>query len=193
MKSVTVSAPYGNPIHVHRRLDQTRSDFTYIFSPIFPSLCGCYTVEGFGVTLGESGIDYHEEQLRERFGASLARIARKEQYVLLRTDKIRDWSDSIEGFEGGFYPIFSRRPIASEIKAVYGASTVKLKARNISRDIRAVIDNWDGIYWQYFSRTAGDLEALISHHLRDPMLDIFYVEFDEEFPDPSNKPLRRVA
>jgi hypothetical protein len=59
--------------------------------------------------------------------------------------------------------------------------------------MRAVLHMWDDIYWQLFSTVRSDIDFLIQVHADDPRLDLYYVDFDKEYPDPSNEELQPVS
>jgi hypothetical protein len=49
------------------------------------------------------------------------------------------------------------------------------------------------IYWQLFTTEHTDLNALIRAHTGDPKLKMYSVDFDREYPDPSNQELQIAA
>jgi len=59
--------------------------------------------------------------------------------------------------------------------------------------MRALLHMWDDIYWQLFTTERSDLDFLIRAHAGDTRLKMYYVDFDREFPDPSNLELKVAA
>jgi hypothetical protein len=55
--------------------------------------------------------------------------------------------------------------------------------------MRAVLHMWDDIYWQLFSVNRSDIDLLVRAHIGDPKLEMYFVDFDREYPDPSNQKL----
>ena len=49
---------------------------------------------------------------------------------------------------------------------------------------------WDDIYWQLFTTDRSDLRILIRAHAGDPKLKMCFVDFDREYPDPTNQELQ---
>jgi hypothetical protein len=49
---------------------------------------------------------------------------------------------------------------------------------------------WDDIYWQLFTTERSDLDALMRAHTGDPKLEMYFVDLDREYPDPSNQQLQ---
>jgi hypothetical protein len=52
---------------------------------------------------------------------------------------------------------------------------------------------WDDMYWQMFTTAPGDLDLLIRAPSGDPKLKMYFVEFDSEYPEPSNEELQPAA
>jgi hypothetical protein len=49
---------------------------------------------------------------------------------------------------------------------------------------------WDDVYWQLFTTERLDVDALLRVHTSDPKLKMYFVDFDQEYPDPSNQELQ---
>jgi hypothetical protein len=49
---------------------------------------------------------------------------------------------------------------------------------------------YDDIYWQLFSTERSDLDALLRAHAGDPKLKMYFVDFDREYPKPSDQDLQ---
>jgi len=49
------------------------------------------------------------------------------------------------------------------------------------------------MFWQLFSVDQRDIDSLVSSHLSNPKLKMFFVEFDSEYPNPTNKELTPAA
>lgn len=66
------------------------------------------------------------------------------------------------------------------------------KGVHLAPEMAAVLHLWDDMYWQFFSTERSEIDLLIQAHAGDPALDLHHVDFDQEYPHPSNRPLRHV-
>ena len=188
-KSVRVVRGNGAPIFVHGRVDESVSDFFYIFRPIAYLWYGHLFLNAFGVTLGEDPLP----GLREEYGTALADFDVESQLLLLRGDDFRTWGARHYTVEGAFLPIL-RYPVPFErLKRLYWDPAFHLTTQTWPEEVRAVLHMWDDVYWQLFSTERSDVDLLVRAHADDPRLSMYYVDFDREYPDPSNQPLTPAA
>ena len=193
-KSVQVVQGKGAPIFVHGRVDDRVSDFFYIFRPTARLWKSHLFVNDFGVTYGSHGkIEDPLPELREQYGFSLVDADVKTQLLLLRGDDFYTWAAHFYAIGGAFLPIL-REPVSfNDLKRLYWDSTFQLTSDTWPAEMRAVLHMWDDIYWQLFSTERSDIDFLIQAHAGDPNLGLYYVEFDKEYPNPSNTPLQPVT
>lgn len=177
------------PIYLHGRLAEAASDFWTIFHPIVPMLQGRIAVASFGVAYDENfEMEDPWPALREQFGASLLDATLDGQLMLLDGDGFVDWGLH-HADVCGCLPIFDQRPDHDLARRVYWDHQAPLSSANWPAELRAIIHNWDDIYWQIFSTDPSDIATLIRAHAHDARLKLFRVELDREYPDPSNRPL----
>lgn len=86
---------------------------------------------------------------------------------------------------GAFLPIFREQPTFDLLKTL----DFSLTSESWPQHMRAVLHMWDGIYWQLFTTERSDIDNLLRVHAGDPKLKMYFVDFDHEYPDPSNQEL----
>ncbi len=187
-KSVQVAQGAGASIFVHGRVDEEVSDFFYIFRPTAPLWKGHLFVNDFARTLGEDPLP----GLREQYGSSLVDANVATQLLLLRGDDFLTWAAELYTVEGAFLPILRESVPFNLLKCLYWDQTFRLTSDTWPSEMRAVLNMWDDIYWELFSTVRSDIDFIIQFHAGDPRLNMFYVDFDKEYPDPSNEELRPV-
>ncbi len=190
-QSVKIIQGVGAPIFVHGRVSNHCSDFFYIFRPLASLWRGHLFANEFGVSLNENGtLDDPIPQLRERFGSSLFATDLDSQLMLLRGDDFAAWGASLYSSEGAFLPIFKETPTFTLLKRLYWSRDFRLTSDTWPSQMRAVLHMWDDVYWQLFTTNREDLDVLIRVHTGDPKLKMYSVDFDREYPDPSNNELQ---
>jgi hypothetical protein len=189
-QSVNVIRGDGAPIFVHGHVSEDCSDFYYAFRPTAHLWRGHYFANDFGVCYDENGkLEDPEPELREKFGASLIAADLKSQLMLLRGDDFDTWGPTMYFCEGAFLPIFAELPTFDLLKRLWNRD-FRLTSDTWPSQMRAAFHMWDDIYWQLFTINRSDLDVLIQAHTGDPKLKMYFVDFDREFPDPSNQPLQ---
>jgi hypothetical protein len=129
--------------------------------------------------------------LREQFGASLLGADIDSQMMLLRGDDFESWGAATYLIGGAFLPIFPQPPTRDTLRRLdmlrWGP---QLTSATWPGEMRALVHMWDDMFWQLFSTERSDLDILIRAHAGDPMLKMYFVDLDLEYPLPSNQPLR---
>jgi hypothetical protein len=189
-QSIEVIRANGASFFTHGRVSQDCSNFLYIFRPLAPVWHGHLFAQNFVVSYDEE-LNRKDPMpaLRGQFGASIIAAAVDSQLMLLRGDHFIRWGASIHFDEGAFLPIFRRRPTFELMKRLYWDHEFRLTSETWPGELVSVLHMWDDIYWQIFTTERTDLEVLLRSHSGDPMLKIYWVDFDREYPDPSNKEL----
>ncbi len=191
-QSVKVVPGKGSPIFVHGRVSEKCSDFFYIFRAFAPVLQGHVVANDFGVSYGENGREDPIPEFKKHFGSGFVDADLDCQIMLLRGDDFLKWGAESYFCEGAFLPVFSRKPDFSLLNSLYWGRKFKLSSTNWPTEMRAVLHMWDDIYWQLFSVEESDINLLVRSHAGDPRLKMFFVDFDREYPDPSNCELQAV-
>lgn len=189
-QSVEVIRGDGAPIFVHGRVSDDCSDFFYVFRPLVAAWRGHVFADSFGVSYDENMmLEDPMPGLREQFGESLLDATLDGQLMLLNGDGFESWGAAARFCEGAFLPIFREPPPFDLARRLYWDQEFRLASANWPDRMRAVLHMWDDIYWQIFTTIRSDINALIRAHGDDPKLKLYLVDFDREYPDPSNQVL----
>jgi hypothetical protein len=193
-QSVEVVRGDGAPIYIHGRVSEDCSDFFYAFRSLAPAWSGHFFAKDFGVSYDESmKLEDPMPGLRQQFGSSLVAADLASQVLLLRGDDFERWGASMYFCEGAFLPIFREQPSFDLLKRLYWGRDFRLTSETWPGQMRAVLHMWDDIYWQLFTTERADIDALLRVHAGDPKLKMYFVDFDREYPDPSNQELQRAT
>jgi hypothetical protein len=180
----------GGPIFIHGRVSEDCEDFFYIFRPLASVWHGHLFSQAFGISYDEElSREDPMPALRGQFGSSLFAADVESQLMLLRGEHFTLWGAPMYFVEGAFLPIFRRCPTFELLKRLHRDHEFRLTSETWPGELRSVLHMWDDIYWQIFTTEKTDLDELLRAHSGDPMLKIYWVEFDREYPDPSNKEL----
>ena len=190
-QSVEVIRGDGPPIFVHGRVNEDCADFFYAFRSLASAWRGHFFANDFGVSYDERmKLEDPMPGLREQFGSSLVAADLASQVLLLRGDDFEHWGASMYFCEGAFLPIFREQPSFDLLKRLYWGRDFRLTSETWPGQMRAVLHMWDDIYWQLFTTERADIDALLRVHVGDPKLKMYFVDFDREYPDPSNQELQ---
>ena len=192
-QSVKVIPGDGSPIFVHGSVVEDCSDFFYTFRPLGSLWHGHVVANDFGLSYNERGQEDPMPGLREQFGSSLFAADIDNGLMLLRGDDFPLWGASMHFCEGAFLPIFREPPQFNLLRRLYWGRDFRLTSETWPDEMRAVLHMWDGIYWQLFSVDRSDVDMLVRAHTGDPKLKMYFVDFDREYPDPSNGKLQPAA
>jgi hypothetical protein len=189
-QSTKVVRAHGAPIFIHGRVSEDCSDFFYIFRALASVWHGHFFAQTFVVSYDE-GLNRKDPMpaLHGQFGSSLIAAEVDSQLMLLRGEDFTRWGASMHFDEGALLPIFRRRPTFELLKRLYWDHEFRLTSETWPCELTSVLHMWDDIYWQIFTTERTDLDVLLRAHCGDPMLKIYCVDFDREYPDPSNKEL----
>lgn len=190
-QSVKVERGIGAPTFVHGRVSDDCSDFFYTFRPLASLWRGHFIANDFAVSFDEHCV--REDPipgLREQFGASLVAADIESQILLLRGDDFGGWGASMYFCQGAFLPVFRHSPGIDVLKRLYWDRNFRLTSESWPGEMRAVLHMWDDIYWQLFTTKRSDIDVLMRAHAGDPKLKMYFVDFDREYPDPSNQQLQ---
>jgi hypothetical protein len=179
------------PMYIHDSLCRECPDFYFLFHPMAEKWRGLLIADSFPVNSNrQGGKEDPTPRLRERFGASLVAADLNTQFMLLHGDNFPQWAPTMAYCEGAFLPIFEEAPGFEVLYEIYqNLTTETWPAR-----MKALVHMWDDVYWQFFSPDSADMEFLIQAHAKkNPKLEMYFVDFDREYPDPSNEELKPVC
>jgi len=193
-QSVTKTLGRGARIFIHGRLAEDRSDLDYIFRPVASRWHGHFFVQDFGVSYEEDGrISDPITELRKSYGADFHDADLKTQLLVIRADGFPNWAPKFYSCEGALLPLFAEAPAFDLLQRIYWDRSFVLSSATWPTGMRAILHNWDDMFWQLFSVDQRDIDSLVSSHLSNPKLKMFFVEFDSEYPNPTNKELTPAA
>lgn len=179
------------PMYIHDSLCRECSDFYFLFHPMAERWRDTVIADIFPVHYDGRGLVGDPiAGLREKFGSSLIDANVKSQFMLLRGGDFARWGPNMHYVEGAFLPVFQESPGYDVLNGIYH----KLTSDTWPAKMKGLVHMWDDVYWQYFSRDESDIEFLIQAHAqKHPKLEMYYVDFDREYPDPSNEDLKPVG
>ena len=183
---------------LHGSVSEEVTDFFYIFGPLADLWRASFFVQDFGVSYdfdqnGQLALTDPLPGLRAHYGDSLVEADVPSQLMIVRGSGFADWGSQAHFQEGVFLPIFREVPSFEELKPLFWQRDFKLTSDTWPQQMNFVLQMWDDIYWQFFSTDKADVDLFIEKHRADSKLKLFWVDFDSEYPDPSNGELRAVS
>lgn len=190
-QTVEVQQGVGAQIFIHGNLSEEVSDLWYIFHPLAPALGGHVIANDFPLRLGDDG-EYEDPVLglRERFGPSLVTADVKTQLMLLNGDGFAHWAPDVHFTQGTLLPVFRTAPPFDVLKRIFWEpGNFGMTSFTWLPEMRAAIHMWDDIFWQIFTTDRSDIDLLIRAHGTDARLKLYFVDLDQEYPNPSGDEL----
>jgi hypothetical protein len=188
--SVEVVNGVDAPIVSHNNVSEECSDLLHIFRALAPAFRGHFVADDFPVSYG---LDGHRvdplPRLREVFGSSLLDADVDSQVMLLKGDDFMQWGEWMYDDGWAFFPIFQEVPSFALLKQIFWGQP-RLASESWPASMRALLHLRDGMYWQFFTVDRADVDVLLQAHTNDPKLDMYFVDFDREYPDPSGQELQ---
>ena len=167
-----------------------RNDLLGVFGPLAPAWHGHIFANDFGVIINAKGeVEDPLPQLRAQYGSALLAADVKSQFALLRGDDFGRWGKGVSFCEGALMPIFREAPSFGLLTKLYYDRGFRLTPETWPATMRALLQMWDGIYWQIFTTEKSDVDAVIRAHEGNPKFKIYVVDIEREYPDPSNQEL----
>jgi len=189
-QSVKIDRGGSSPIYIHDSVSEDCSDFYYIFRLMAPMWRDHFIANDFSVNYDEQmRLEDPLPGLREEFGSGLLAVDVGRQLLLLKGSDFEQWGQRMYFCEGAFLPIFREPPGFDFLKEMYWGREFRLSPESWPRSMRGLLHMWDDVYWQYFTTEKSDVDSLVSKHKDDPRLKMYFVDFEKEFPDPSNEKL----
>ena len=177
------------PMKVHG-LRIYRNDLLGIFRPVAAAWRGHIFANDFGVNINADGtLEDPLPALGSQYGPALVAADVRRQLVLLRGDDFCRWGASLSGNEGALLPIFRDAPPLELLSRLYWGPDFRLTPYTWPANMRALLQMWDGAYWQIFTTERSDIDALIHAHAGDQKFKMYFVDLEHEYPDPSNQEL----
>ena len=187
--SISVETNGGTPIFLHGTIQGKRSDFDYIFEPLYPSW-------NDSVFLDESGLirifdpDFTQEQENDlhrrldsyaiqrgndRFGNS-----RK----LVKCSAFREFGRCVYEFEGAGFCVLESGVTLERALEIEADVWSRRSLKELPQGVICIVQNWDGVFWQIFSTDPAHLQILQAAHADSDVLSAYWVDLSEDFPNP---------
>jgi hypothetical protein len=184
--SLTVDNSGGETIFIHPgRIDRRRSNFDYIFRPIYPRLADLLYAEeknDWSIRCDDRVLELYEKQTISSIenwqimpGSVIARFGK---FIL------DDWNTLVF-----FEPDTNHESIVDITSCILSQQPEQF---TLNDSTQLCIQNWDGIYWQIFDKNPKTIDILRDHHSSNSQIELYLVNYEQEFPDPSDLPLERV-
>jgi hypothetical protein len=184
--SLTVDNSGSEPIFIHPgQIDRRKSNFDYIFRPIYPRLADLLYAEEKNdwsircddrvLVLYEKQTIFSIENWQIMPGAVIERFGK---FIL------DDWNTLVF-----FEPDTNYESIGNITSCILSQQPDQF---TLNDSTQLCIQNWDGIYWQIFDKNPTTIDILRDHHSSNSQLELYLVNYEQEFPDPSDLPLERV-
>jgi hypothetical protein len=182
-------ASTGTSMTVHA-LRIYRNDLLGIFGPLASAWRGHIFANDFAVTINAKGeVEDPLPGLRAQYGSALLAADVKNQFALLGGDDFCRWGKAVSSCQGALLPIFRDAPSFASLTQLYYGRDFRLTSETWPTKMRALLQLWDGRYWQIFTTEQADVDALIRAHAGDPKFKLYRVDLKREYPDPSNQEL----
>lgn len=193
-QAVQAINPNDATIFLHDRLSEATSDFYYHFHPLVDTWRDLFFISDYStLNLWYENEKFRdpEQELKCRFGDDLYAHDTKRQTVILRGGSFSKWAPQLRSCEGMLVYVFGQAP-SFELLETLSSREFSLTPFSWPNELRAVLHNWDDMYWQVFTNEPSDIECLVRYHFDNPRLKMFLVDMDLEFPSPSNRELQPV-
>lgn len=168
------------PIFIHHAIEQGRSDFDLIFSPLYGHWSGHVLLDGFEW----QGSEWEDEQYL-RFKGFIVENSHGSR--LISSGVLAEFGRFIGDDWAGSILFSASQPSMSEMLQMDRAFDFKSWSRfQKCPQARAVLHNWDGVYWEIFCKEKGWIERLIAYHHSNKQLCMFKVDPVLDYPNPRN-------
>lgn len=189
--SITVDSDGGAPIFLHGTVEEDRSNFDLIFKPLYPMW------ENFIFLDEDDSIRIFDNELSEEEEESL--YGEMKNYILdsrkngegqstsdlYRCVIFEKFGKYVYEFEGGGFCLLREGTSlerALEIEAQIWWPKEKLT--ELPEEVVCLIQNWDGVFWQIFTKEDAYLEKLCAVHCNFDALPAYWVELSKDYPNP---------
>lgn len=169
--SVASKAVNGLLFFYHGEIEKGRSDFDYIFRPLYEALSGKLILTD--EMLIPYDVEHNEHQKYKPYI-----IQDNEFYYVFSAKILNICGKSIDEFEGNLLTVIKNEPKKRDWEKFSTQET------NHDENIDCFLSNWDGIYWEIFSSNEGHFKCLLEEHKNDKNLEIYYVDSEIDYPEP---------
>lgn len=181
-KALEVVRETGGPIFVHHGLEESRSDFDFIFSPLYDQLENCDFVDHGDLWRCMDDDSVIDELNSNHLGSCDGYTLRSGGQLKTHGRYVNDDWNSFVAFKRPHPPLVDisavdRRLGHGDRSAFFGSDSAI-----------AIFHDWDGVYWEIFSKDPVWVRTLINAHREDKRLDMRVVDFDLDYPNPGRKP-----
>jgi len=188
--SIPVDSNGDAPIFLHGTVEDNRSDFDLIFEPFYSMW------EDFVFLDDDRSIRIFDSKLSEEEEESL--YAEMDSYIL-DSRKNGEWqSDSnlvkssifqkfgkyVYEFEGGGFCLLREGTPLDRALEIDHQIWAPERLEDLPEEVICLIQNWDGVFWQIFTKEVTYLQKLCAVHGNSEALPAYWVELSKDFPNP---------
>lgn len=172
--SVTAANDNGLLSFHHSSLEDQRADFDYIFSPIYKFLKRKLLLND---ELPIFNPDFEYETYNQY---SNYIVQDHDSFIIARASILESCGRNIPEFEGNLIVIVEDNPFPYQ--EVWN-DHLKFEQKR-PESIHCFLSNWDGLYWDIYTKEKSILDTLISQHANDDSLEIYHVDSNLDYPEP---------
>ena len=170
------------------------SAFDYLFAPLYSEFQRDYFLDDDCLCFRPSLSDEEFESLSSYYGRYVIHDFGDEMAPsVISCESLPVLGPLVEECEGTTVCIFKRDVPFAQARAALKDLAKYYLVPDLPRTypdlVDALLHNWDGVYWQIFTRNETYLNKLVTTHARCSGLRGYSVRFEEEFPMPSEKEL----
>ncbi len=162
--SVELKIENGTAFYHHGTIEKNRSDFDYIFRPIYGLLKDYYILND-------------QLPIVKKYKKYI--VQENTYYVVARAEILNECGRNIPEFEGNLLTFVNEIPPVMSWKEFSELTTVSHPKYVCS------LFNWDGVYWDIYTEHAHILEKFLLQHSNDIHLEIYHVDSKIDFPHPA--------
>ena len=160
----------------HSQIENNRSDFDYIFKPIYGDLAKYYLLINDQVRFPDNE---DEPKLYQEVCKFI--IEESDTYYVLNPKILTLIGYLMPEFEGNRLVFAINKPLQMN-----WTEYCNYEDKNLD-NIEVILSNWDGVFWDIYSKNENLLDILIARHRDEMSLEIYEVDYNEDYPEPKRK------
>ncbi|MBN9693894.1 MAG: hypothetical protein J0M24_26935 [Verrucomicrobia bacterium] len=187
--SISVDSDGWAPIFLHGTIQEKRSDFDFIFEPLYPLWSNFVFLDDSGlIRIFDSDLTQEQEDELYRRLASYVIQADEDQYgntrKLMSGSVLTEFGKYVYEFEGAGFCMLEPGVTIEQAARIGNEVWSRMSLRELPEGVICLIQNWDGVFWQIFSTDLRYLEILQAAHGGSELVPAYWVELSEDFPNP---------
>jgi hypothetical protein len=188
--SFSVESGIGAPIFVHGTVDHNRSDFDLIFEPLYSDWEGSLFLDQDGIIrISDSELSEEEEDGLTAEMESYIHEERKNsnehiKSKLVNSSVFRRFGRYVYEFEGAGFCLLRIGTTLEKAIEIERYVWSRESLDDLPSEAICLIQNWDGVFWQIFTKDPNLLQRLCDTHCNNASLPAYWVELSKDFPIP---------